>query len=262
MEVAINAINGFWHVDCFVCHRCKKKFEGEERIKERLKNRGVEFQDKEKDPKEENQEREKELESGEKKVGGVRKEIKEEGERRSEEDGERVTDGRKVKEKKELEDENERREQERKETEGEKGIIDKEEEEGKANEKEERDKIEKKSKEKRKDDEDDRREDRYCSYTIKDDKLFHFECYKEEFFERCHVCNKFCENEYYQTEGKAVHEGCLEVFKEWKMSKKETEELNKKETGKSVPTYLFFLLILNINRFSLNFGKFYIHLFI
>ena len=204
VDVVINAINGFWHVDCFVCHRCNKKFEeGEGRKKE---DGGVKKEEEE--------------------IKEEEKLLREERKKEGMEEEKRRMDERKMKEENEEKDKEGKIEQGGKEREeGKEGEIEHEEEgEGRENE-------EKRKEERRKKDNENRREDGHCSYTVKDDKLFHFECYKEEFFERCHVCKKFCENEYYQTEGKAVHEGCLETFKEWKKCEKEIEELNKKETG-------------------------------
>ena len=42
------------------------------------------------------------------------------------------------------------------------------------------------------------------SFTINNENLYHVMCYKEEFFEKCFLCAKFCENEYYQAEGKVI----------------------------------------------------------
>lgn len=40
------------------------------------------------------------------------------------------------------------------------------------------------------------------SFTTNNERLFHVNCYKEEFFEKCFLCGKYCENEYYQADGK------------------------------------------------------------
>lgn len=70
-------------------------------------------------------------------------------------------------------------------------------------------------------------------------------CYKEEFFEKCFLCSKFCENEYYQAEGKVIyflkslskyyllyqslHQECLDAYLDYQKSKKIEVEINNAE---------------------------------
>ena len=265
MDVAINAINGFWHVECFVCHRCNKKFEGAEGVKDKTKDGGVKDIAKEEDGEREGEgegigggeegkvrgggkeERDREKEEKKKEVEGGKREEKreeEEGKRKNgrEEQREKDGEGKKEEEGKDGGGKEEgRRREEMDEEVGEKeeggrlkGMEEGEErEDGKKRREVERSKKE---------------EDGHCSYTVKDDKLFHFECYKEEFFERCYVCKRFCENEYYQTEGKAVHEGCLENFKDLKKHNKEIQTINKNETGTCF-ILLFSIMICDFSEF-------------